>query len=173
MTAAGSLQHLDEDDFTLAENHDDFIDVELDEDEDETVQLGDNRMPLEETAAAEEYFERRFGLKAAGTHDGCSLADAGSDEDLQHHAVGVRAPQGPVSQRHAPAHVLPLYAMLLPHEQRKVFEDPPDGHRLMVVATNVAETSLTIPGIRCVPILMRRPFAVCSRIVWRSCTCVH
>lgn len=30
----------------------------------------------------------------------------------------------------------------------KVFEPPPAGARLVVVATNVAETSLTIPGIR-------------------------
>lgn len=30
----------------------------------------------------------------------------------------------------------------------RVFADPPEGSRLVVVATNVAETSLTIPGIR-------------------------
>ena len=30
----------------------------------------------------------------------------------------------------------------------KVFEDAPEGSRLVVVATNVAETSLTIPGIK-------------------------
>jgi ATP-dependent RNA helicase DHX37/DHR1 len=30
----------------------------------------------------------------------------------------------------------------------KVFQDPPKGSRLCIVATNVAETSLTIPGIR-------------------------
>lgn len=30
----------------------------------------------------------------------------------------------------------------------QIFEPVPAGHRLCVVATNVAETSLTIPGIR-------------------------
>lgn len=30
----------------------------------------------------------------------------------------------------------------------RVFQPPPEGHRLVVVSTNVAETSLTIPGIR-------------------------
>jgi ATP-dependent RNA helicase DHX37/DHR1 len=30
----------------------------------------------------------------------------------------------------------------------KAFEAPPEGSRLVVVATNVAETSVTIPGIR-------------------------
>nr|CAG4707899.1 unnamed protein product [Naegleria fowleri] len=38
--------------------------------------------------------------------------------------------------------------MLQPQEQMKVFNNPPPGHRLVVVATNVAETSLTIPNIR-------------------------
>jgi ATP-dependent RNA helicase DHX37/DHR1 len=32
--------------------------------------------------------------------------------------------------------------------QARVFDSPPPGARLIVVATNVAETSLTIPGIR-------------------------
>jgi hypothetical protein len=43
-------------------------------------------------------------------------------------------------------HVLPLYALLPPHLQKRVFDPPPPGSRLIVVATNVAETSLTIPG---------------------------
>ncbi|KAL9652504.1 hypothetical protein ABK040_000076 [Willaertia magna] len=45
-------------------------------------------------------------------------------------------------------YVLPLYAMLQPKEQMKVFQPPPPGYRLVVIATNVAETSLTIPNIR-------------------------
>ncbi|GME32090.1 Helicase [Neofusicoccum parvum] len=45
-------------------------------------------------------------------------------------------------------HVLPLYSQLPTKQQLRVFEPPPDGSRLIVLATNVAETSLTIPGIR-------------------------
>ncbi|GES62889.1 DEAH-box RNA helicase [Aspergillus terreus] len=45
-------------------------------------------------------------------------------------------------------HVLPLYSQLPTKEQLKVFEEPPEGSRLIVLATNVAETSLTIPGIK-------------------------
>ncbi|KAK6437445.1 putative ATP-dependent RNA helicase DHR1 [Oleoguttula sp. CCFEE 5521] len=45
-------------------------------------------------------------------------------------------------------HILPLYAALPTSQQMRVFQDPPAGHRLIVLATNVAETSLTIPGIR-------------------------
>jgi ATP-dependent RNA helicase DHX37/DHR1 len=45
-------------------------------------------------------------------------------------------------------HVLPLYSQLPTNQQLRVFEPPPEGSRLIVLATNVAETSLTIPGIR-------------------------
>ncbi|RVW64827.1 ATP-dependent RNA helicase DEAH13 [Vitis vinifera] len=44
--------------------------------------------------------------------------------------------------------VLPLYAMLPAAAQLRVFEEIKEGERLVVVATNVAETSLTIPGIK-------------------------
>lgn len=44
--------------------------------------------------------------------------------------------------------VLPLYAMLPAAAQLRVFEKVREGERLVVVATNVAETSLTIPGIK-------------------------
>ena len=47
-----------------------------------------------------------------------------------------------------PAFVLPLYALLPAAQQSRVFDTPPEGYRLIVVATNVAETSITIPGIR-------------------------
>jgi ATP-dependent helicase HrpA len=42
--------------------------------------------------------------------------------------------------------VLPLYARLASGEQRRVFQ--PHRERHIVLATNVAETSLTVPGIR-------------------------
>ncbi|KAI8604236.1 P-loop containing nucleoside triphosphate hydrolase protein [Dissophora ornata] len=47
-----------------------------------------------------------------------------------------------------PLHVLPLYSLLKTEEQMKVFQPPPPGTRLCVVATNVAETSITIPDIK-------------------------
>jgi ATP-dependent helicase HrpA len=42
--------------------------------------------------------------------------------------------------------VLPLYARLTPAEQQKIFA--PMAGRKIVLSTNVAETSLTVPGIR-------------------------
>ena len=41
-----------------------------------------------------------------------------------------------------------LFAALPPEEQMKVFETTPPGTRKVVLATNIAETSLTINGIR-------------------------
>ncbi len=44
--------------------------------------------------------------------------------------------------------ILPLYSRLGQEEQQRVFR--PSGRRRVVLATNVAETSLTVPGIRAV-----------------------
>ena len=49
--------------------------------------------------------------------------------------------------RPSQAHVLPLYSMLSTEDQAKVFAPTPENHRLIVVCTNIAETSITIPGI--------------------------
>ncbi|KAF2218753.1 P-loop containing nucleoside triphosphate hydrolase protein, partial [Elsinoe ampelina] len=51
-------------------------------------------------------------------------------------------------EAHQKVHILPLYSQLPSSEQAKVFVPPPDGSRLIVLSTNVAETSLTIPDIR-------------------------
>ena len=44
--------------------------------------------------------------------------------------------------------VLPLYARLSAQEQHRIFQ--PHRGRRIVLSTNVAETSITVPGIRCV-----------------------
>ncbi|GMT04015.1 hypothetical protein PENTCL1PPCAC_26189 [Pristionchus entomophagus] len=46
--------------------------------------------------------------------------------------------------------VYPLYAALKTTQQQKVFESAPEGERKVILATNIAETSLTIPGVRIV-----------------------
>nr|XP_019051332.1 ATP-dependent RNA helicase prh1 [Kwoniella bestiolae CBS 10118]OCF30262.1 ATP-dependent RNA helicase prh1 [Kwoniella bestiolae CBS 10118] len=43
--------------------------------------------------------------------------------------------------------VLPLYAALPPTAQAKIFSTPPKNTRRVIVATNIAETSMTIPGV--------------------------
>ncbi|GAA5990956.1 hypothetical protein JCM11641_007445 [Rhodosporidiobolus odoratus] len=47
-----------------------------------------------------------------------------------------------------PMHILPLYSLLPTEKQMKVFAEPPAGQRLVVIATNVAETAITIPNIK-------------------------
>ncbi|KAF2727902.1 DEAH-box RNA helicase-like protein [Polyplosphaeria fusca] len=66
------------------------------------------------------------------------------DEDDQEFEIGEEAAENTVMK----VHVLPLYSQLPTNQQLRVFEPPPDGSRLIVLATNVAETSLTIPNIR-------------------------
>merc|ERR1719272_724361 len=43
--------------------------------------------------------------------------------------------------------VLPIYASLPTEMQAKIFEPTPPGARKVVIATNIAETSITIDGI--------------------------
>ena len=47
-----------------------------------------------------------------------------------------------------PLYVLPLFSLLSTEKQARVFEKVPENCRLCVVATNIAETSLTIPNIK-------------------------
>lgn len=66
--------------------------------------------------------------------------DLDSDDDDSLNVAGLKSSQ--------PLWVLPLYSLLPSNKQTRVFEDPPEGTRLCVVSTNVAETSLTIPNVK-------------------------
>ncbi|KZP26314.1 P-loop containing nucleoside triphosphate hydrolase protein [Athelia psychrophila] len=44
--------------------------------------------------------------------------------------------------------VCPLYASLGPGQQSKIFSTAPHGTRKCILATNIAETSITIPGVK-------------------------
>jgi ATP-dependent helicase HrpB len=46
--------------------------------------------------------------------------------------------------------VLPLHGELPPAEQDRALNSAPDGQRKVVLATSIAETSLTVPGVRIV-----------------------
>ncbi|PKI85085.1 RNA helicase [Malassezia vespertilionis] len=58
-----------------------------------------------------------------------------------------RAIDAIVAQRLPGAVLLPLHANLAPSEQRKVFQSVRKDERKIVVSTNVAETSITIPDV--------------------------
>ncbi|MBU0656926.1 MAG: ATP-dependent RNA helicase HrpA [Gammaproteobacteria bacterium] len=67
-------------------------------------------------------------------------------------------------KHHPPAtEILPLFARLSAEEQHRIFE--PHGRRRIVLATNVAETSLTVPGIKYV---VDSGYARISRYSWRA-----
>jgi pre-mRNA-splicing factor ATP-dependent RNA helicase DHX16 len=44
--------------------------------------------------------------------------------------------------------VAPIYAALPTELQAKIFEPTPPGARKVIIATNIAETSITVPGVR-------------------------
>ena len=67
-----------------------------------------------------------------------------SEEDPEEFDIEDQFPRPKTPQ----VHILPLYSQLETVDQLRVFEPPPEGSRMIVLATNVAETSLTIPGIR-------------------------
>ncbi|KAL4857499.1 ATP-dependent RNA helicase DEAH13 [Chlorella vulgaris] len=118
----------------------DDYDAESSGDEEDVVIMGGEGFTPQQIAEAEADFERRMGI---------SLTDLkGSGSQLLQQQNGTSGGGGSGDGEPGPVHVLPLYAMLPPAQQAWVFRPPPSGQRLIVVATNVAETSLTIPGIR-------------------------
>lgn len=76
--------------------------------------------------------------------------DVSGDENEEDNEVEFEIPEeeGETGTGPSKMHVLPLYSLLPTKEQMRVFEPPPEGSRMVILATNVAETSLTIPGIR-------------------------
>jgi ATP-dependent RNA helicase DHX37/DHR1 len=52
------------------------------------------------------------------------------------------------TKEYSEAVILPLYSSLTQEEQNRVFQKDLGNKRLIVISTNVAETSLTIPNIK-------------------------
>ncbi|XP_033140166.1 ATP-dependent RNA helicase DEAH13 isoform X3 [Brassica rapa] len=79
-----------------------------------------------------------------------ALADKKGSESTETTTTSTEAEEEEEKKPFTPGklRVLPLYAMLSPDAQLRVFAEVEEGERLVVVATNVAETSLTIPGIK-------------------------
>jgi len=76
----------------------------------------------------------------------------------------IREASEALRKHHKPSvEILPLFARLSSAEQNKIFH--PTGARRIVLATNVAETSLTVPGIKYV---IDTGLARISRYSWRS-----
>ncbi len=77
------------------------------------------------------------------------LVFASGERDIHEFENALRRHYGPRADdmRYPDAiEIMPLFARLSSKEQHRVFE--PHTHQRIVIATNVAETSLTVPGIR-------------------------
>jgi ATP-dependent RNA helicase DHX37/DHR1 len=110
--------------------------------------LGGDAFTAEEIAAAEARFEELYGLKLSAPSEATPSEAAGGSGSSNEGQRGAAAAAAGARPPPPPMHVLPLYAMLPQAQQDAAFAPPPAGQRLVVVATNVAETSITIPGIR-------------------------
>ncbi|XP_055389018.1 uncharacterized protein LOC129618239 [Condylostylus longicornis] len=55
---------------------------------------------------------------------------------------------GGIGDRQTKVRVVPLYALLSTKDQSRAFQPPNQDERLIIVSTNVAETSLTLPNVR-------------------------
>ncbi|WP_168915143.1 ATP-dependent RNA helicase HrpA [Microcella flavibacter] len=81
--------------------------------------------------------------------DGDVLVFFSGENEIRDAADALRGHLQRQGARGAATEVLPLYGRLSAAEQHRVFERAPGGvRRRIVLATNVAETSLTVPGIR-------------------------
>jgi len=103
--------------------------VELDEEDDETASVEQDAI----LSAVDELWSEQAGDILVFLSGEREIRE--TTESLRKHH-----PQG--------CEVLPLYSRLSQEEQQRVFR--PSGRRRVVLATNVAETSLTVPGIRAV-----------------------
>lgn len=88
------------------------------------------------------YLQKRLKMNLSKGHKGDDEADS-EDEDFYLNTEAQEKSNLPTEVT-----ILPLYSQLNPEKQYRIFNNPKEGHRLIVLSTNVAETSLTIPNIR-------------------------
>lgn len=139
---------------TKMEVDDDSEDILDDDSDDAEKEVGGVLNPtvggdIERAESIQKDDEIMASLKAAFLALSGERTDEHTEEtiDASLTATGQLCEKQETRVTHDALFVLPLYAMLSASAQLRVFESVPDGKRLVVVATNVAETSLTIPGI--------------------------
>ncbi len=91
-----------------------------------------------------------FEAIADSVEDLCASAGGGDVLVFLPGEREIRLAGDAVTRRGIDAAVLPLYSRLTDQQQDQVFHPARGGKRRVILATNVAETSLTVPGIRCV-----------------------
>jgi ATP-dependent RNA helicase DHX37/DHR1 len=104
-------------------------------------------MPLEDELDTLEKNEED-GDEEAKVEDDDGDLSTDEEEENENQENPLKTSRGSSDSDEKPLYVLPLYSLLSSEKQARVFEQVPENCRLCVVATNVAETSLTIPNIK-------------------------
>ncbi|CAH8536978.1 unnamed protein product [Schistosoma intercalatum] len=107
---------------------------------DEETEIGHTRINSKEVISTKEKQSNKVTYETVNDSD---VEEIGEDDDILGQINEIRNESYP-----GPVYALPFYSLLSPERQQSVFQPPPENHRLIVVATNVAETSITIPNIR-------------------------
>jgi len=101
------------------------------------------------TGADEESFDRVEFEAVADAVDELGRAPGGGDVLVFLPGEReIRLAGDAITRRGVNATVLPLYSRLTDQQQDQIFHAARDGRRRVILSTNVAETSLTVPGIR-------------------------
>ncbi|KAF2688507.1 P-loop containing nucleoside triphosphate hydrolase protein [Lentithecium fluviatile CBS 122367] len=108
------------------------------------IHISPEEAPLEDEDIELSMVNKDFQDDDGSDSEDSVVIDGLDDEADKEFDIGEDEPE----EKEMNVHVLPLYSQLPTNQQLRVFEPPPEGSRLIVLATNVAETSLTIPGIR-------------------------
>ncbi|KAJ1800725.1 putative ATP-dependent RNA helicase DHR1 [Coemansia sp. RSA 2399] len=125
--------------------------------EDEDVDIGDIDL-FADNGDLHDDFALDSGSESDSEEEGELILGGDENDDARNILLNENLKPGPTTDGTSgedakdahppPLYVLPLYSLLPTEQQLKVFAPPPAGSRLCVVATNVAETSITISGIR-------------------------
>jgi pre-mRNA-splicing factor ATP-dependent RNA helicase DHX16 len=68
-------------------------------------------------------------------------------DDIELSATEIEETAKKLGNRAAPLVVAPIYSSMPSELQQKIFDTTPPGARKVILATNIAETSITVPGI--------------------------
>ena len=175
-------EDLPEDEYDLSESEEEGAEGNSDEESEDEEEKAKRTVMLDGAALAkgaagllgDDTGAARRPTAPSGGKQRDAAGAAGQDGALPEAGKGEKA-RGKVSKRPKKVLVVPLYSMLSGPQQLKAFQRPPKGVRLIVVATNVAETSITIPGIRYVVdtvCVVPRCVSACAPVRVR-CACAH
>ncbi|GKV27359.1 hypothetical protein SLEP1_g36538 [Rubroshorea leprosula] len=127
---------------------------QCDLDEDETMGNGDSRVnalgddgSLASLKAACEALARRDVLKS-NSKGKETVTNSVDDKSEQSNSCIKKKREDDKAVNPGALRVVPLYAMLPAVAQLRVFDEVKEGERLLVAATNVVKTSLTIPRVK-------------------------